>query len=133
MVLVAKILVDGGSCIVGSINDGGDFDNVSSMKRGEAFLEGLQHFKSRGLICVLVVREEVHNNSVGNCVDNVYDTRKIGVSVVRKVGRGLVVLGLGVVDLGNALGGRRLKETRWCDFRAIKDFSCIFSFLCIGF
>ena len=110
--MAAKIFVDGGPNVVGSIEDDGDFDNVGSAKRGQAFLKGLQHFKGRGLISMLVVREEMHNNSVRDGVDDIQDTHKIGVSVVRKVCRGFVVLGLGVVDLGNALGDRRLKDTR---------------------
>ena len=105
----------------------------SSAKRGDAFLKGLQNFKSWGLICMLIVMEEVRNDSIRDCIDDVHDTRKIGASVVREVCRGLVVLGLGVVDLGNALGNRRLKDTRWCDFRAIEDFSCVFSFFNVGF
>ena len=76
---------------------------------------------------MLVIREEVCNDSVGDCVDDVKDTRKIGVSVIHVVCGGIVVLGLSVVDLDSALGDRRLKYTRWFYFGAIKDFSCIFS------
>ena len=128
-----KILVNDGSRVIGSIQDGGDFDDVGNAKRGKAFLEGLQHFKSRGLICIFVLREGVRNDSVRDCIDDVKDAHKIGVSVVHEVGRGLVVLGLRVVDFGNALSLRKLKYTRWCDFWTIKDFSRIFSFFYIGF
>ena len=64
------------------------------------------------MIGIFVIRGEVHGNSVRDCIDDVEVTRKIGVSIVLEVGRGLVVLGLGVLDFGNALSLRRLKDTR---------------------
>ena len=74
-----------------------------------------------------VVGEEVRNDSVRDDIDDIRDTRKIGVSVVREVCEDFVVLGLSVVDLGNALCDRRLsKDTRWCYFGATEEFSCIF-------
>ena len=76
---------------------------------------------------MLVIRKEVGDNGLGEDVDDVKDTRKIGVSKVCVVGRGLVVFGLSVVDLGNALGDRRLKYTHWLYFGAIKDVTGIFS------
>ena len=106
---MAKILVNCAGSVVGGIEDGCDVDNVSSAKRGEALLKGLQNFKSQGLISMLVIREEVHNDSVGGCVNDVKNTHKISVSVVRVVYIGLVVLGLSVVDLGNPLIDRSLK------------------------
>ena len=133
VILAVKIFADGGSCVVGGIEDGRDFDDAGSAKRGKGFLEGLQDFKGQGLICMLVIREEVHNDSVRECVDDVQDTRKIGVSVVYVPCRGLVMFGLGVVDLGNALGARRIKYTRWFYFGMIEDISCIFSQFHLGF
>ena len=56
VVLAAKILVDGAARVVGSIKDVGDFADVGSTKCAEEFFEGLQHFKSLGLICIFVVR-----------------------------------------------------------------------------
>ena len=82
----------------------------------------------------LGIREEVRDNCVRDCIDDVEDTRcKIGVSVVREVGRGLIVLGLGVVDFGNALSLRWLKDTCWGDLRAIENVSGIFSQFHFGF
>ena len=84
--LPALILVDGATRIVGSIKEVGDFACVGSAERGEAFFEGLEHFKSRGLMCVFVIREEACDNSVRDSVDDVEDTNKIGVGVVCEVG-----------------------------------------------
>ena len=44
VILVEKILVNCAGSVVVGIKDGGDFDNVGSTKRGEAFLEGLHSF-----------------------------------------------------------------------------------------
>ena len=41
------------------------------MKCGEVFLEGLQNFKSRDLICMLVITEVVPNDSVRDRVNDV--------------------------------------------------------------
>ena len=56
---------------------------------------------------MLVVREEVRYDCVWDGVKDIEDTHKIGVSI------GLIMLGLSVVDLGNTLGDRWLKYTRW--------------------
>ena len=109
VILAAQILVDCICCVVGSIKDGSDFDAIGSVKRGETFLEGLQNFKSQGLISMPVIGEEVSNNGVCKGVDDVKDTRKIGVPKVRVVGGGLVVFGLSVVNFSKALSFRRLK------------------------
>ena len=58
VVLTAQILVNGAARVVGSIKEVGDFAYVGSAKRCEAFFEGLERFKSRGLMCISVVREE---------------------------------------------------------------------------
>ena len=101
VVLAAKILVDGAARVVGIIKEVGDFADVGSTKCGEAFFEGLEHFKSRGLMCsIFVIREEVRDDSVRDRVDDVEDTSKIDVRVVREVGGGPVALGLGDLDLG---------------------------------
>ena len=92
VVLTAKILVDGAACVVGSIKEVGDFADVGSTKRGEVFFTGLEHFKSRGLMCIFVIREEVRDNSVRDRVNDVEDTSKIGVRVVCEVGGGPVCL-----------------------------------------
>ena len=112
VILAAKILVICAGSVVGGTEVGGDFDDVGSAKHDGAYLEGLQNFKSRGLISMLVIREEVNNDGVWDGVDDVKDTHKIGVSIVRVVWGGLVVLGLSVVNLGNGFGDRRLKYTR---------------------
>ena len=112
VVLAAKILANGAARVVMSIKDGGNFADIGSAKRGEAFFKDLEQFKSRGLICIFVVREEVFDNSVRDRINDVKDTSKIDVRVVCEVGGGLVVLGLGVVDFGNALSLRRLEDTR---------------------
>ena len=57
---------------------------------------------------MLVIREEVCNDSAGDGVDDVKDTRKIGVSKVSVVCRGFVVFGLRDVDFGYVIGFRRL-------------------------
>ena len=108
VVLAAKILINGAACVVGSIKEVSDFADVGSTKRGKAFFKGLEHFKSRGLICIFIVREEVRDNSVKDNVNDVEYTSKIGVRVVCEVGRGPVVLGLGDVDFGYGIGFRRL-------------------------
>ena len=82
---------------------------------------------------MLIVIEDVSNGSVRDFIDDVKDTRKIGVSLVHEVDRDLVVLGLGVVDFGNDLSLRRLKYTHWCDFGAIEDFPHVFSLFYIDF
>ena len=107
-VLAAKILVDGATHVVGSIKEIGDFADVGSAKRGKAFFEDLELFKSQGLICIFVVREEVRDNSVRDRIHDVEDTSKIDVRVVGEVGGGLVVLGLGDVNFGYVIGFRRL-------------------------
>ena len=99
---MAKILVDGDSYAIGSIKDDSDFDDVSSAKRGEAFLEDLQHFKSQGSSGIFVVREEVSYDSI---IDDVEDTHKIGVSVVC---RRFVMFGLSDVSFGYVISFRRL-------------------------
>ena len=103
VILAAKILVNCAGSVIKGIKVGGDFDDVGNAKRGETFLKGLQNFKSQGLISMLVIREEVSNDDVWDGADDVKDTHKIGV-----ICGGLVVLGLSIVDLGNALGYRRL-------------------------
>ena len=55
-------------------------------------------------MCIFVIREEVRDNSVRDHVDDVEDTSKIDVRVVREVGGGPVVLGLRNVDLGYVVG-----------------------------
>ena len=116
VILAAKILVDGAASVVGSIKEVGDFAHVSSAKRGEAFFDGLKHFKSQGLICIFVVREEVRDDSVRDRINDVEDTSKIGVRVVREVGRVPVVLCLGDVDFGYVIGFRGLIYTSWLYF-----------------
>ena len=37
-------------------------------------------------MCIFVIREDVRDNSVRDCVDDVKDTSKVGVRVVREVG-----------------------------------------------
>ena len=61
---MAKICVDCAGSVIGGIKDGGDFDNVGKTKCDKAFLEGLQNFKSRGLISMLVIREQVSDDGV---------------------------------------------------------------------
>ena len=46
------------------------------------------------MICIFAVREEVCGDSVRDRINDVEDTSKIGVRVVREVGGGPVVLGL---------------------------------------
>ena len=75
----------------------------------------------------------MRGDSVRDCIDDVEDTHKISVSLVREVGGGLVVLGLGIVDFGNALSLGRLKDTRWGDVRAIKDFPASLPFFTLVF
>ena len=60
------------------------------------------------MICIFIVREEVRNDGIGDGVDDVKDTRKIGVSKVSVVGRGFVVFGLSDVDSGEVSSFRRL-------------------------
>ena len=72
------------------------------------------------------------NDGVWEGINDVKDTHNIGVSIVRVVCGGFVVLGLSVVDLGNTLGDRRLKYTRWFYFGAIRDISCAFSQFDLG-
>ena len=76
---------------------------------------------------MLVIREEVSDNGIRYGSDDVKNTHKNAVSKERVVGGGLVVLGLGVVDLGNALGVRRLILASRLYFGAIKDISGICS------
>ena len=108
VVLTAKILVNGVACVVRSIKAIDDFADVGSARGGEAFFEGLEVFKSQGLICIFIVREEVRDDIVKDRIDDVEDTSKIGVRVVREVGGGPVVLGLGDADLGYVVGFRGL-------------------------
>ena len=108
VVLTAKILVDGAARVIGSTIEVGDFANVGSAERCETLFEGLEHFNSRCMMCIFVIREEVHDNSVRDHVNDVEDTSKIGDRLVCKGGGGPVVLGLGNVDLGNVVGVRGL-------------------------
>ena len=55
---------------------------------------------------MLVVKEEVRYDCAWDGADDVENTRKIGVSPVCVVCKGLIVLGLSVVDSGNTLGDR---------------------------
>ena len=64
--------------------------------------------RHRGCDCIFVVREEVRDDSVRDRINDVKDTSKIGVRVMREVGGGPVVLGLGDVDFGYVIGFRRL-------------------------
>ena len=57
---------------------------------------------------MFVVREELGNNGVWDGVDDAKDTHKIGVSKVREVCRGFVVLGLSNVDFSYVISVRRL-------------------------
>ena len=93
----------------------------------------MKDFKTQGLMSMLVIREEVRNDSVREGIDDVKDTCTIGVSLVRVVCGGLVVLGLSVVDSGNALRDRGLEYTRWFYFGAIKDFSASFPGFTLAF
>ena len=65
---------------------------------------------------VTVIREEVCDDGVGDGVDDVKDTRKIGVKKVSVVCRGPVVFGLSDVDSGDVSGFRRLIEASWVYF-----------------
>ena len=107
VVLTAKILVNGATRVIGSVIEVSDFAHVGSAERGKKFFEGLEHFESCGLMCIFVIREDVRDNSVKDRVDDVEDTSKIGVRVVRAVGRGFVVFGLRNVDFGGLIGFRR--------------------------
>ena len=86
----------------------GDFADVGSAKRGKAFFGCLEHFRSQGLMCIFVIREEVCDDSVRNRVNDVEVTSKIGVRVVFEVGGGPVVLDLGNVDFGYVVSFRGL-------------------------
>ena len=79
------------------------------------------------MICIFVVREEVRDGSVRDCINDAEDTSKIGVRVVREVGGGPVVLGLGDVDLSYVIGFRGLMYTSRLYFWAIEDVFGIFS------
>ena len=57
---------------------------------------------------MVAIRKEVGDDDVWDGIDDVKNTSKIGVSKVRVVGRGFVVFGFSVVDLGNNLCFRRL-------------------------
>ena len=60
------------------------------------------------MIGTFFIREEVEYNGIWEGADDVKDTSKIGVNKVHVVRKGLVVFGFSVVDLGTALGLRRL-------------------------
>ena len=59
--------------------------------------------KSGGLIGMFVIREEVGDDCVGDGVNDDEDTRKIDVSKISVVCRGLVVFGLSDVDFGDVI------------------------------
>ena len=69
------------------------------------------------------IKEEAGDDGIGDSVDHVGDTCKVGVSIVHIVGRCLVVFDFGNVEPGYAVGIRRLKGAIWNNFRAIKDLS----------
>ena len=72
VVLLSKILVDCAcSGVLGGIEDGGDLNDIGSAKRGEAFFEGLQNFKGRGLIGMFFIREEARDDCVQDSIDDV--------------------------------------------------------------
>ena len=59
-------------------------------------------------MCIVVIREEVRDDSNRDRVNDVEDTSKIGARVVCGVGGGFVVFGLRNVDFGDVIGYRRL-------------------------
>ena len=122
-ILTAKILVNGATRVVGRVKEIGNFADVGSVKYSKAFSEGLEHFKSRGLMCTFVIREEVRNDSVRDRVDDVEFTSKMDVRVVREVDGGPVVIGLGNVDLGYVVGFRGLVYTSWLNLGGVQRFS----------
>ena len=108
VVLTAKILVDGATRVLESVKEIGDFANVGSVERDKMLVECLDHFKSQGLMCIFIIRKNVRDNSVRDCVDDVKDTSKVDVRVLREVGESPVVFGLRNADLGDVIGFRSL-------------------------